>query len=105
MTKGESFNEKIQTPIGPNDLKWDIISYQPGQEWSANAENLTNGSFIELNYRVSAISENQSEFERTLKYTLPNFALVAANALYAKNKVEQNSAHSLVQLKTEIESI
>ena len=105
MKAGDWFAEEIKTPIGPNDLKWQITDYQPGQKWSADAENLTNGSVISLNYQVSSNGENQTEFERTLKYTLPNFALVAANAIYFKTKIEENSEQSLERLKASIEAI
>ena len=105
LLAGEKFQEEISTPIGPNQLEWTGVEYIPNTIWAAKAENLTNGSTIQLTYRVFPTADGQTEFERRLDYTMPNFALVAANALYFKNKVEEKSEQGLVRLKTAIEAI
>jgi len=104
LDKGEVFEEDILTPIGENHMVWQVQQSIPGQLWIAHAENETNGSLIELEYRVKTLDGGDTEFERTLVYTLPNVALVAANALHFKRVFERKSEDALVRLKHAIET-
>jgi len=98
----ETFEEDIMTPIGPNHLTW-TVKESESNLWVAHANNQTNGSTIRLQYKVRS-SEGKTEFERRLDYTLPNFWLVVANALYYKNAVEKKSEDALQRLKTAVEN-
>ena len=100
LIKGDTFEEDIQTVLGKNHLSWQVIQ-STNDTWIAEAYNQTNGSTIRLQYQVRALG-NQSEFERTLDYTMPNFAFVTANALFFKSKVEQKSADALLRLKNAV---
>jgi alkylglycerol monooxygenase len=102
LVKGESFEEDISTALGTNHLIWNVI-LSTNNTWVAHAQNQTNGSSIKLKYHVRAVGE-QTEFERTLDYTLPNIALVAINALYFKASVEKKSEEGLARLKAAIEN-
>ncbi|MGR6872191.1 sterol desaturase family protein [Pseudomonas sp. HK3] len=104
LTKGKSFEEDINTPIGMNHLVWEIIDSQPGQLWYAHAINQNNGVKIELEYRVTDIN-GQTHFQRTLNYTMPNALLTAFNALYFEKLTEKKSKDALLRLKSTIESL
>lgn len=104
LLKSQQFNEEISTPIGPNSLIWTGQYYAPAQEWKAKAQNLTNGSSIELTYSVTSTPDNHTQFTRTLSYTLPNIVLVAGNALRYKKQIDEKSRRSLAQLKQAIEA-
>jgi len=101
--KGETFDEQIETPLGQNHLRWQVVQ-NTSDSWLAQAQNITNGAKIKLQYRVHLlyrrIAVDKTVFERTLDYTLPNVALVAINALYFKSKVEQKSEDALQRLQT-----
>ena len=73
--------------------------------WQASADNQTNGSIINLTYTVAATDNNETQFERRLEYTLPNFALVAANAMYFKEIIEEKSERSLQRLQTAVNNL
>ena len=103
LLQGEKFEEDINTPIGLNHLVWDIIESKEGNIWIANATNQDNGVKIVLEYRVYQ-RNNETLFERTLEYTMPNVLLTAFNALYFENLTEQKSEDALLRLKNVIES-
>ena len=103
LKQGEGFEEDISTPIGENYLVWQVVQ-STKDSWVAKAQNQTNGSTINLQYRVSALG-SQTTFERTLDYTLPNVALVALNVIYFKAKVEKKSEDALIRLKYAIENL
>jgi hypothetical protein len=103
LLQGEKFEEDINTPIGLNHLVWDIIESKEGNIWIANATNQDNGVKIVLEYRVYQ-RDNETLFERTLEYTMPNVLLTAFNALYFENLTEQKSEDALLRLKNVIES-
>ena len=105
LLAGQGFNEEIMTPIGKNQLVWTGLNYEPAREWSATADNLSNGSLIKLTYIVSEGANNQTIFERRLEYTLPNFALVVLNPLYLKAKIEAKSMQSMDNLKDAVEAL
>ena len=100
LIKGDTFEEDIQTVLGKNHLSWKVIQ-STNDTWIAEANNQTNGSTIRLQYQVRALG-NKSKFERTLHYTMPNFAFVTVNALFFKSKVEQKSEDSLLRLKNAV---
>jgi len=102
LKTGEGFEEDIMTPIGQNHLIWNVRAAKSGEHWIAHAENQNNGALIELEYWVSDQGAG-TQFERRLRYTLPNFALVAANALYMKKKIEKKSEVALLALKEKLE--
>jgi alkylglycerol monooxygenase len=101
LKKGEKFEEDIETALGQNHLAWEVIQ-STNEQWVAHANNLTNGAKIKLQYRVRDLG-NQTEFERTLDYTLPNMAFVALNAIFYKSQVEKKSEQALLRLKAAIE--
>jgi uncharacterized membrane protein len=101
LGKGEKFEEDIETALGQNHLVWNVIQ-STNEQWVAHANNITNGATIKLQYRVRDLGD-QTEFERTLDYTLPNIALVALNAIFYKSKVEKKSEQALLRLKAAIE--
>ncbi len=101
LKQGDTFEEDIQTALGQNNLIWQVVE-SSDERWIAHAENQTNGASIKLQYRVRALGGN-TEFERTLDYTLPNAALVAINALYFKSQVEIKSEKALERLRIAIE--
>ena len=101
LKKGEKFEEDIETALGQNHLVWEVIQ-STNEQWVAHANNLTNGAKIKLQYRVRDLG-NQTEFERTLDYTLPNMAFVALNAIFYKSQVEKKSEQALLRLKAAIE--
>ncbi|MCG8520498.1 MAG: sterol desaturase family protein [Pseudomonadales bacterium] len=103
LKAGDRFNEVIDTPIGANRVSWEVINHSGGNDWRVLGTNLDNEVRIDLTYRVTSIAPGTSEFERTLVYTMPNFPLVAANALHFKAAIEQKSDQALQQLKTAIE--
>lgn len=103
LVAGDRFSEDIETFTGQNHLEWQVEFYESGKAWSANANNTTNGAQISLSYRVTETATGKTEFERRLDYTLPNFALVAANAMFYKTKVEEKSEAGLMRLKAAIE--
>lgn len=102
LKTGEGFEEDIMTPIGQNHLIWKVLAAKAGDHWIAHAENQDNGALIELEYWVTE-QNGVTSFERRLRYTLPNFALVAANALYMKSKIEKKSEVALLKLKEVLE--
>ena len=102
LIKGETFEEDIDTALGKNHLTW-IVVESSNEIWIAHAQNKTNGATIKLQYRVYKLA-GKTTFERTLDYTVPNFAFVVINALYLKSKVEEKSDAALVRLKTAIEN-
>lgn len=103
LVTGEGFEEDIMTPIGQNHLVWNVLAARAGDHWIAHAENQNNGAYIELEYWVEE-HDGQTHFERRLRYTLPNFALVAANALFMKKRIERKSEVALVALKERLEN-
>lgn len=105
LAAGDQFAEQVSTPIGQNELSWTVEQYQPGMIWQASADNQTNGSIINLTYTVAATDNNETQFERRLEYTLPNFALVAANAMYFKEIIEEKSERSLQRLQTAVNNL
>ena len=104
LTKGDRFEEDINTPIGMHHLVWEVIESKPGELWLAHATNQNNGVTIELEYQVHSV-ENHSRFQRTLKYTMPNFYLTAFNALYFEKVTNKKSEDALMRLKHTIESM
>ena len=104
LLKGEGFEEDILTPIGENHLVWIVEESIAGQLWLATAINQNNGATIRLQYKVMPQGK-QTVFERTLDYTLPNFILVAFNAIHMKAKVEQKSADALLRLKNAVDKL
>ena len=102
LGKGERFEEDIETALGQNHLAWEVLQ-SSSEHWVAHAKNQTNDTHIKLQYRVRDLG-NQTEFERTLDYTLPNIALVALNAIFYKSQVEKKSEQALLRLKAVIES-
>ncbi|CAM3542386.1 sterol desaturase family protein [Parendozoicomonas haliclonae] len=103
LLTGDAFTETVSTPAGQNDLVWKVEQAEHGSLWQASADNLTNGSQILLTYRTQNTGPSETTFERTLDYTLRNFALVAANALHFKKVMEEKSEQSLERLKCAIE--
>jgi uncharacterized membrane protein len=101
LGQGEKFEEDIETALGQNHLAWNVIQ-STNEQWVAHANNITNGATIKLQYRVRDLGD-QTEFERTLDYTLPNIALVTLNAIFYKSKVEKKSEQALLRLKAAIE--
>ena len=103
LISGQRFEEDINTPIGMNHLVWRVTESKPGTLWQAQAVNQNNGVEIELTYRVIE-KNNDSEFERTLTYTMPNVLLTAFNALYFERLTQKKSEDALARLKSSIES-
>ncbi len=102
LIKGETFEEDIQTLLGKNHLVWEITESTPGKVWVAKAHNISNEANLLLTYKVNALGE-KTEFIRELEYVMPNFLLVAANALFFKERVDKKSMEALVRLKTAVE--
>ena len=67
--------------------------------------NLDNDVEIELAYRFNALDPGHTAFERTLRYTMPNFPLVLANVVHFKGAIEQKSEQSLKRFKETIETL
>lgn len=103
LTTGEHFEEDINTPIGMNHLVWDVVEHEPGSIWRAHAINQNNNVAIELTYKVSASGEN-TIFQRTLQYAMPNIFLTAFNALYFEKLTQKKSEAALIRLKQVIEA-
>ncbi len=103
LIKGERFEEDIATPMGKNHLLWIVQESLEGDVWIAHASNQNNGANIQLEYRVKGQGEN-TIFERTLHYQLPNFAFLVFNSFYYKKQVEIKSENAMLRLKRAIES-
>ncbi|OUS00618.1 hypothetical protein A9Q81_10325 [Gammaproteobacteria bacterium 42_54_T18] len=103
LIKGERFEEDISTPLGENHLLWAVEESKAGDIWVAHASNQNNGANIQLEYRVKGQGEN-TIFERTLHYQLPNFAFLVFNSLYYKKQVEVKSENAMLRLKRAIEA-
>jgi hypothetical protein len=54
---------------------------------------------------VREIDESHTEFTRILEYTVPNFILLVANAVYLKPKMQKKSDESVARLKVAIEAL
>jgi len=54
---------------------------------------------------VREIDESHTEFTRILEYTVPNFILLVANAVYLKPKMQKKSDESVARLKVTIEAL
>jgi len=104
LITGDKFEEDIITAIGENHLRWDVIE-RGENNWQALAENINNGTIIKLEYKVREINESHTEFTRNLEYTVPNFILLVANAVYLKPKMQKKSDESVARLKVAIEAL
>jgi hypothetical protein len=104
LQQGDQFREWINTPLGINRVNWHVSQSHPGAQWTALGSNLDQNIAIALTYQVVNLTSHRSRFERTLQYTLPNFVLVVANAVYFKKDIETQSVLALNRLQQAIES-
>ncbi|MDP4548724.1 MULTISPECIES: sterol desaturase family protein [Marinobacter] len=105
LEAGDRFHEVIDTPMGRSRVSWEVIANSAENQWRVRGVNLDNDVEIELAYRFKALDNGHSEFERTLRYTMPNFPLVLANVVHFKGAIEQKSEQSLKRFKETIETL
>ncbi|TNE98523.1 MAG: sterol desaturase family protein [Gammaproteobacteria bacterium] len=103
LTLGDWFDEVIETPLGRNRVVWDVVESTPGRSWTARGRNLDKNIEILLTYRVEERGSEDSQFERSLTYTMPDFPMVVANALHFRKIMEEKSDRGMERLKQAIE--
>lgn len=105
LSRGDEFDEVIETPVGYDDLQWRVIESDTNKRWIANAYNPAKNVQVELKYEFIENNQGQTLFTRTLTYEIPNFFWHAINVVYFKPSVKGHSQEALDALKAKLDPL
>ena len=99
---GSRFEEDIHAGGRPGHLSWEVLAYQPGLCWQAQARG-DHGLWLRVGYECRAAGAERTLFIRNLDYRLEGWFWHLYNRLIASRRVERESRVSLDQLREAIE--
>ncbi|VTM12480.1 sterol desaturase [Pseudomonas aeruginosa] len=103
LPAGARFEEDIHAGGRAGHLSWEVVEYQPGRLWRANARG-DHGLHLRLSYECRP-SAAGSHFVRTLEYTFDGWSMRLANLFLLRRRIERESAESMRRLRRAAEAL